>query len=172
MKDFFLALTLVLGGLGSLNAQQVNSVRIGSQTWMATNANKEIPGSSYYNDDVKNAPRYGKLYTYEAAKNVCPAGWRLPTVKDWDELLTNLGGEDKAASMLIKPTNDGGFNAKLAGIGTVGNYKLLDSYGAYWTSTANDKENAWFVYFTSKSNSVTTTFSVKSHQLSVRCIKN
>ena len=165
-------LLLLLSSIFQLSsAQPINSIKIGNQVWMLSNLNKEVPGSWNYNDDPSLGKKYGRLYTYEAAKNVCPAGWSLPTVKDWDELLSKLGGEDKAAPRLLKSSNEGGFNAKLAGLATVGNYQLLENYGAYWTATENDKTNAWFLYFSPKSNIVTSTFSVKTHGLSVRCIK-
>jgi uncharacterized protein (TIGR02145 family) len=35
-----------------------------------------------------NCAKYGRLYTWAAAKNACPTGWHLPTNKDWDELVT------------------------------------------------------------------------------------
>lgn len=153
-------------------AQQISTIKVGNQTWMMLNLNIAVPGSFTYNDDPKLESKYGRLYTYQAAKNACPEGWRLPTLKDWSELLDKFGGEDKAAPMMLKSSNEGGFNAKLSGLATVGNYQLLDNYGAFWTATENDRDNAWYLYFTPKSNLVTTSFSVKSHGLSVRCIKN
>jgi len=172
MKKYFYVLIILCGVFISSNAQQINTIKIGTQIWMMSNLNINAPGSSNYNEDPKLGGKYGRLYTYEAAKNVCPAGWRLPTVKDWDDLLTTLGGEDKAAALLLKSSNEGGFNAKLAGVSTQSSFSLLDSYGAYWTATPNDKTNAWFVFFTLKTNAVTSTYSVKSHGLSVRCLKN
>ncbi|NJK96140.1 MAG: hypothetical protein HC905_15615 [Bacteroidales bacterium] len=100
----------------------------------------------------------------------CPKGWRLPNQQDWDELITFLGGEEKAGR-LLKLNTTTGFNAKLAGMAGVGNFRLLNSYGAFWTSTALDKENAWFIYLSSDTESATSTYSVKTHGLSVRYIK-
>jgi len=171
MKRHFYLLIALSGLFITSSAQQINAIKIGSQTWTMSNLNIVVPGSWNYNDDPKMGSKYGRLYTYEAAKNVCPSGWRLPTVNDWSELLGKLGGEDLAAPMMLKSSGEGGFNAKLSGLATIGNYQLIENYGAFWTATENDKDNAWYLYFTSKSSLVTTSFSVKSHGLSVRCIK-
>ena len=172
MKKYFYVTIILIGMFTSGRAQQISTIKIGTQIWMMSNLKIEVPGSSNYNEDPKLGNKYGRLYTYEAAKNVCPAGWRLPSVKDWDDLLTTLGGEDKAAAALLKSSGEGGFNAKLAGVSTESSYSLIDSYGAFWTATPNDKTSAWFVFFTPKTNAVTATYSVKSHGLSVRCLKN
>jgi uncharacterized protein (TIGR02145 family) len=172
MKQIFFAAVLFSSVFISIKAQQINGIKVGNQVWMLSNVTTEIPGSWFYNEDAKLGHRYGRLYTYEAATKVCPSGWRLPTIKEWGDLISMMGGEDKAAPMMLKSSSEGGFNAKLAGLATVGNFILLDSYGAFWTSTEKDQENAWFLYFTPKSGIVTSTYSVKSHGLSVRCLHN
>ncbi len=172
MKKFIYATIILSSFFISSEAQQINGIKVGDQIWMMSNLTSEIPGSWNYNEDHKLGNKYGRLYTYEAASKVCPAGWRLPSVKDWRQLLEVLGGEDKAAPLMLKSANEGGFNARLGGVATVGSFILLDSYGAYWTSTEKDNENAWFLFFTPKSTLVTSTYSVKSHGLSVRCLKN
>ena len=152
-------------------AQEIKSIKIGNQVWMMYNLNINTKDSWNYNDDPKLGSKYGKLYTYQSAEKVCPAGWRLPTIKDWSELLVKLGGEDNASPMMMKNSGEGGFNAKLGGLATIGNFQLLDNYGAYWSASENDPNNAWYIYFTPKSKLVTVSFSNKSHGLSVRCIK-
>lgn len=146
-------------------------MKVGNQVWMMSNVNSVVPGSWNYNDDPSFGNKYGRLYTYESAKKACPSGWHLPTVQDWSDLLVQMGGEDNAVPMMMKSYGEGGFNAKLGGIATVGNFQLIDNYGAFWTATENDKDNAWYIYFTPKSKSVTTSYSIKTHGLSVRCVK-
>lgn len=172
MKLHLYFLVALSGIVMTTNGQQTNTIKIGTQTWMASNLNAIVPGSWNYNDDPKLGARNGRLYTYQAAKNACPSGWRLPTLKEWSVLLDKLGGENKAAPIMLKSSQEGGFNAKLSGLATIGNFQLLDSYGAFWTATESDTENAWYLYFTTKTNLVTTSYSVKSHGLSVRCIKS
>lgn len=171
MKQIFFAAVMFCSFTLSIKAQQINGIKVGNQVWMLSNLTTEVPGSWNYNEDAKIGDRYGRLYTYEAATKVCPSGWRLPTMQDWNDLIKTMGGEDKAAPMMLKHSSEGGFNAKLGGLATVGNFILLDSYGAYWTATEKDQANAWYLYFTPKSTIVTSTFSVKSHGLSVRCLR-
>lgn len=72
---------------------------------------------------------FGLYYNYAAAtkdKGICPAGWRLPTNADWDELGDALGplagGALKATDALSwtgpnnGATNSSGFNARGAGV--------------------------------------------------------
>lgn len=101
---------------------------IGDQEWMAENLNYHYGTSSFmcFRDDVYNCAAYGRVYTWalavdslglfsESAKGcgygvacemdgevrgACPEGWRLPTIKDVDELLDSLGGGSKAAMNL------------------------------------------------------------------------
>jgi uncharacterized protein (TIGR02145 family) len=54
----------------------------------------------------------GYYYTWYAAQNVCPAGWRLPSDQDWTEL-TDFVGNPRATNLLAGGSS--GFNAKLVG---------------------------------------------------------
>lgn len=166
--SLFAALLLVT--FNSVQGQGFKTVKIGKQVWMATNLSIDVEGSWAYNEDPAMEAKYGRLYTWEAALKACPKGWHLPTVGEWIELIDFLGGEDKAGKLL--KTGGGIFDAKLAGMTGVGNYRLLHSYGAFWTATPADKSNAWFIYLCSDNNAATSTYSVKTHGLSVRYIKD
>jgi uncharacterized protein (TIGR02145 family) len=172
MKKFILLFTLSTSLYFTGNAQEIKSARIGNVVWMLSNLDVNVPGSSYYNEDKNLGMKYGRLYTYEAATNCCPSGWRLPTIKEWSELVNIMGGEDVATPNLLKSSQKGGFNAKLGGFGTMGRFQFLDVYGAFWSATETDKDNAWYVYFTSKTTLVTSSYSIKTHGLAVRCVKS
>jgi uncharacterized protein (TIGR02145 family) len=61
-------------------------------------------------EDVVNA--YGMLYNWFAASNekgICPTGWKVPSVADWDELLTFI--IDQGYSNENSVTTDGAGNA-------------------------------------------------------------
>lgn len=63
--------------------------------WIAENIKTDVPGSFCYEGVKVNCDRYGRLYTWEAAMNVCSdlgPGWRLPTSEDWRVLAKQYGG--------------------------------------------------------------------------------
>jgi uncharacterized protein (TIGR02145 family) len=61
--------------------------------WMAENLNYKAGESWCYNDDSSNCAKYGRMYDWETAMTACPAGWRLSTYKDWDDLELAVGGD-------------------------------------------------------------------------------
>lgn len=97
-----------------------NTVKIGTQCWMAENL--RIGECPVYNDydwgqmnlsgapgvcvDYQNNPSnsvmYGKLYTWMAVYdgNLCPTGWHVPSDGEWTTLATFLGGEKMAGGKL------------------------------------------------------------------------
>lgn len=153
-------------------AQPIKSVKVGNMIWMAENLNIQSPsGSCWYNYNSELGKKYGSLYTWEAAKNACPAGWHLPSDDEWNKLIELTGGSD-AAGKLLKIGGRLGFNANYGGITTLGNFILLDSYGAYWSSSSYDQDHAWYFYITRKDDLVTRTYFTKRYGLSVRCVKN
>jgi uncharacterized protein (TIGR02145 family) len=104
------------------------TVYIGTQTWMAENlkASKYNDGTdipnitdntqwsnlttgawAYYNNDVANNAKYGKLYNWYAVspttngnKNVCPTGWHVPSDAEWTVLTDYLGGLNVAGGKI------------------------------------------------------------------------
>src|SRR6478735_4484025 len=54
--------------------------------WMTVNLKLKIPDSYCYENKNENCEQYGRLYTWESAKNGCAVlgdGWRLPTNDEW-----------------------------------------------------------------------------------------
>jgi len=153
------------------NGQNYKEVKIGNSIWMAENLNNPVKGSWCYNDDKLNASKYGRLYSWEAAKNACPAGWHLPAEKEWNQLIEFAGGNSKAGK-LLKTGGDLGFNAPLGGFSNVGGFNLLNFYGTYWSSTEYDSDHAWYIFFTANDDLATKTYFTKTYGLSVRCVKN
>jgi uncharacterized protein (TIGR02145 family) len=169
-RIIFSILIIGLACIGNY-AQNVKEIKIGRYTWMSENLNAAIKGSWYYNDDATMGAKYGRLYTWEAAKKACPVGWHLPTENEWNDLIEIAGGNDNAGKAL-KSGGNLGFNAQLSGFSNVGGYMMLDSYGTYWTASGYDQNHAWYIFFNSSDNQATKSYFTKTYGLSVRCVKN
>ena len=76
----------------TINGTAYNTVIIGTQTWTSVNYNG--PGGVNYNNGANNAT-YGKLYTWAEAQAISlPAGWRLPTANDFNNLMIAIGAQN------------------------------------------------------------------------------
>jgi len=125
----------------SRDKQKYRTVKIGNKTWMAQNLNFTISDSWCYDDDDSNCAKYGRLYTWDAAMKACPSGWRLPTHKDWNDLVQIAG--DSAAGKKLKSktdwdgTDEFGFSALPGGRrgGFIGYFVGVGSRGDWWGAT-------------------------------------
>jgi uncharacterized protein (TIGR02145 family) len=101
--------------------QTYDTVRIGTQCWMQQNLNvgTMVPSSQTqvpanvekycYDDDADNCHVWGGLYqwamamngsTTEGARGICPAGWHVPTLTEWQTLAFYVGGATVAGQAL------------------------------------------------------------------------
>jgi len=77
------------------------AVKIGEQIWLAENLRYNILNDSWcYRNETANCEKYGRLYNWYAAIKVAPKGWHLPSDKEWDILIDELGGEKVAGSKM------------------------------------------------------------------------
>ena len=84
----------------SRDSQTYSTVAIGKQTWMAQNLNFEMGGSFCFDNLDGNCSEYGRLYTWDDAKIVCPSGWHLPSVEEWEKFFSTDIGKEMAGDML------------------------------------------------------------------------
>ena len=185
-------------------------VRIGNRWWMAEDlrtthfANgEEIPDGTgigdyrdetepfywfAYNDSLKYVPTYGRLYTWYAAsdpRNVCPAGWYLPTDAEWDTLAARLGGMELAGGKIkeagtthwMSPnegaTNESGFTALPSGSRQYyDGFGFLGTDAHWWSATHSDETSAWYRNASNFSSYLIKADPDKRFGFSVRCIKD
>ena len=175
------------------DGQVYKTVKIGNQVWMAENLNFETDSSFCYNDSVEYCAKYGRLYTWTAAMNACPDGWRLPSETDFVNLVKAVGGEKEAGTKLKSTSgwndDDGesgngtdafGFSALPAGAGNAGHYGDMNHTTDFWGSTECGTENspepgdgcAYEMYLDYRDADVyMPSYAAKDLVLSVRCVK-
>ena len=130
------------------DGQTYKTVELLGKTWLAENLNYDIgEGCGFYNNDPKNGEKYGRLYTWEAARRACPPGWRLPRLEEIDALIDYYGSEAAAYKGLIEGGRSG-FNALLGGIRYAdGSFRHFGVDGFYWSATGRGGDKAYFYYF-------------------------
>ena len=165
----------------SRDGKTYKTVVIGTQTWMAENLNYESPNSYCYNNDVAFCTKYGRLYTWTAARTVCPSGWRLPGKADWETLFSAVGGMATAGPQLKSTsgwiysgngTDAFGFSAFPAGYTSGGNYYHEGDYANFWSSSEYDSNSAYYMNLDLSFKDAYLGNSNKDDGFSVRCLKS
>ena len=183
---FALSLTVFLVACGQSftdprDGQAYKIVQIGNLTWFAQNLNYEVDGSVCPEGDSRNCDKYGRLYTWEVAQNVCPEGWMLPDSLDFAKLVVQVGGESQAGDALkatdgwFKKGNGSdafGFKALPAGFRSVeGAYDGIGGYAYFWSATETLDGLAYYLFLDFSSKAAGLNAFGKGDFRSVRCIK-
>jgi len=180
---------------GSCNIEDYRKVDIGTQTWMAENLNCAVSGSKCYAYDPSNCEKYGRLYDWETAKNICPSGWHLPSKEEWETLLGYVKSEKGCESSWSSDcegkylktksgwesngngTDDYNFSA-LPG-GGADRYSFGNGIGignpgyvGYWWASEYDSDEAWVIHIPNYADYASRSYFNKNYLFSVRCVKN
>ena len=151
--------------------------------WMTNNLKLNTKNSFCYDNIESNCQQFGRLYTWEAATEVCSLlgeGWRLPTNREWKRL-AELYAAPATDSIEIRKTS---YQSLLQG-GNVGSnavlgggrrssleFARLQAHGFYWTATTIDSTTACFENFAKGSQSLYhQNDGDKTAAFSVRCVK-
>ncbi|TVQ45639.1 MAG: hypothetical protein EA362_08730 [Saprospirales bacterium] len=148
---------------------------------------------AYYDHDTERGEVYGVLYNWYAAsdsRNICPAGWRVPTNNEWEALITHLGGASEAGGKMKTTgtiigadglwqapnegaTNESGFSVLPAGDRTSGGgFDRLTTAASFWGSTELNQNTAWGRRLTHTSTTISRANYAKNIGFSVRCVRN
>ncbi len=188
-------------------------VGIGDQYWMAENLKTthyqsgvpiDYPGAdndawennlsgafAWYDHDQGWKDYYGALYNWYALHNpnlICPAGWRVPEISDWSQLVANLGGAEQAGGM-IKSTltepdphprwdlpnlgadNQTGFSVLPAGMRAWHGTSFHNIGGAVFFMAKNDSSDHVWIHEADKFGAVLSIFpGHRNSGTSIRCI--
>lgn len=200
------------------------TVVIGDQHWLARNLNvtKYNDGSELIFIDPQTAHLHdGAYYTYSPlpgdnavnvgnfysisiindSKSICPVGWRIPLIEDWETLIDYLGGSEVAGGKMkttsfdteypgngnwlypnFGATNESNFSAVPTGYqGSSGYFYGLPSFepanAYFWSKTPSNENKNWsysLSYSYSGIESYSWLGSENGHEdaLSVRCIED
>ncbi|MCQ2055115.1 MAG: hypothetical protein MJY82_07485 [Fibrobacter sp.] len=172
------------------------------QTWMAENLNYDSGEQSWCGggrgETEGDCSVYGRLYTWNAAKNACPEGWHLPSEIEWTSLLTYSSTEVTydvsiskntyvGAGMALKSNSgwneDGngddayGFSVLPAGYrGPLVLFAGVRDNATFWTVDQTfSTYDAYYVLFKKDADDVSTSTissESKNYGYSVRCIQD
>tara|TARA_R110002096_G_C14604406_1_gene722947 strand:+ start:1424 stop:2035 length:612 start_codon:yes stop_codon:yes gene_type:complete len=156
-------------------------------TWMAQNLNFEFQRARDYENNKENRNTLGLFYTWEDAQIVCPKGWHLPSIREWQLLVENLGGEKKAGLALKSKqgwnlngngNNSSGFNAlPIYPKNNDGKNNKYPSSTYFWSSggmKGAGHANAFSISYTGYVHNVSKTLGLKlkRNAYPCRCVKD
>ncbi len=199
---------LSYGTVSDIDGNVYKTITIGTQTWMAENLKTTkyrngdpiayITDASWgalatgaycwcNNDAANNKAIYGALYNgYAVAdnRNIAPTGWHVPTIAEWNTLITYLN-RDLAGGKLKEignshwyfnntdATNNSGFTALPGGSHfSNGFFYWYGTIGYWWSSTESSPGNAWYLTMANTTSYVNTNTDNKSDGFSVRCVRD
>jgi uncharacterized protein (TIGR02145 family) len=141
----------------SRDGKKYKTVMMDGKRWMAENLNINKGDSWCYNNDSSNCAKYGRLYDWNTARTVCPAGFHLPSRPEWDNLTATAGGRMAAGKKLKSGsgwetradgtdgngTDDFGFSALPGGFHYSGYFEAAAQYGHWWTDEEHSSGSAY-----------------------------
>lgn len=148
------------------------TLKAGNQTWMAENLRTSrfndgepitSPGGNksnwnsnrsgayawYENDSAKYEELHGKLYNWHAVQTnkLCPAGWRVPNVQEWTDLINYLDSafvKNDSPAVTNRSPGVKGFNPLPGGYRSpYGTYFGLGRNGFWWSSSGTRNRVVW-----------------------------
>ena len=158
------------------------ATEIGDQIWMAENLNYASADSKCYRDNPENCDKYGRLYDWLAAMEICPSGWHIPSDDEWDDLIDYAGGSSKAGKHLKAAngwnsngngTDRHGFSALPGGHGSSsGGFSDAGTGGRWWSASESYRTGAYHRHMYHNSDHVGLGYDDGSFLFSIRCVKD
>lgn len=189
------------------------TVQIGAQRWFAENLRYKIKGSFCYDNRDYNCATYGRLYDWAMAMRMvdyynynsikkfdfsklkkgvyhdaCPAGWHVPSNKDWYMLKYFVGKKGKSDGVGISlksadmwereirlpgGSNEFGFSAIPAGMRLkhVG-FMDIGRSAQFWSSAEIDDVGAVYWSLMYDSRTLEKVYAGKDEAVSIRCVED
>lgn len=182
------------------DGETYQTIRIGTQTWMAQNLRRATSSSTCYAGKADSCAKYGRLYSWTDAMGIgsgylvrtwgssttrttgiCPVGWHIPSDAEWRTLWNTVpAGEGNSLKTYNGWGNDDGgtdtafFHALPSGLRFPGG--TYDSAGtaAFFWSSGESNDSTAIAWAVRRNNSEFKSQSnyYKSDGYSVRCLRN
>ncbi len=179
-----------------------HTVQIGEQCWLKENlnvgisidkkldqTNNSIIEKYCYDNLESNCDTYGGLYqwneamqyvTTPGAQGICPTGWHVPTLAEFQTLSTEVSGDGNALKEIGQGTevgtgtNTSGFSALLAGYRFIitGTFYSLGFSTSFWSSSEISAFFALYLDLSYNDSLINLYPNNKDFGFSVRCIKD
>ena len=108
----------------------------------------------YYNYCAASAGSVCEQTERDATQSICPKDWRLPTSSEQSGITGYVSA----------------FSPVLSGLYNIGTLSNTGSYGYWWSATAYDSNNQYYLYY--NGSSLNTNYGNKGRGFSVRCIRS
>ncbi|MFN8257402.1 MAG: fibrobacter succinogenes major paralogous domain-containing protein [Bacteroidales bacterium] len=211
----FQTLTKEISTVIDIDDNIYNTIKIGNQEWLVENLKTTkfndgtpiaAPSSPYdwqsningafcwpKNDMTNYKKDYGALYNWPAIdglsngnKNICPVGWHVPTIDEWEILASYLGGPLIAGEKLKETGTDHwlynyrcainltGFSALPGGYREGGNeyFNMMGEQCIFWSASALNDQSSWIMLLESSNIKFEKWPVLKDSGCSVRCVKD
>ncbi len=204
----------VYSQIKDIDGKIYKTIKIGNQIWLAENlntarfrngdpisqaktdaewikaANDHKPAWCFYNNNIANGTKYGKLYNWFAvidSRGLAPEGCHISKNEEWTSMLNELGGGDVAGTEMKyingwKPyegssgngSNSSGFEALPGGErGSEGKFRSVGGVAYWWVLSTEDISTEDVFFHTLASGTSRVGFfggANKGDGFSVRCI--
>ena len=189
---------------GTAGQNTVERIKVGGQLWMKDYLNtekyrngdpirqaktaEEWAGKEgawcYYDNDMENGFKFGKLYNWYAIndpRGLTPEGWHIPDILELESLVNSVT-EDESLFEIMDEGNEiriksdlGIFSALMSGNRSYnGDFSGLGEYAYFWSSTDEGVSNAYRLRLKplKSAGSVSLLLNNKGYGFSIRCVKD
>ena len=189
----------------SRDENRYKTVLVGNRRWMAENLRFAAPGSFCYDDKDIRCRSYGRLYPWHVAmrlssdflsnpvegailgehQGVCPAGWHVPSQKEWETLASDIARMGKGSVASAMKTREGwvrggapiteasGFNAIPAGARySDGEFMELGSSAYFWEASGGGDVGAAYWNLINSRDEFVRAEDFESTSFSLRCVQD
>lgn len=171
--------TLIIGGqewmienlrTGTYNDGTAINFFDSNEGWINSNTGAYV----WYDHNQDNKETHGALYNWHAVDygRLCPANWRVPDKRDWDQLIEFMGGEEPAVAQL-----KAGRSSNLPGISggysfSKGQFNASGNFGYWWSAEKTAPMYGWYGIIYGDFGKVYRYYVDKRDGYSVRCLRN